>query len=425
MSTADAVTVSGAGTGALRELHFLLRDRTALVALAILFALSSLAAIVGLQQISAQRLDIDQMIQADAEDRRATQAPIRDYGDAAYYSFYVTYDAPAPLAFAAIGQRDTAPYLKRIRLLALEGQIYNGESPNPLLAKVGSLDIAFIAAYVLPLILIVLLYDLKSSERVAGRLMFLEAMPQASRRLWLPRLAWRAALVFAAIALPFAIGAFISGAPIGDLLSALLALAAVTLFWTCVAGLIAQRPWSSAAIGASLVGVWLVLNVMLPALLQTVVLPTVEGPDGADIALVQREGVNDAWDLPKSATLEPFAELFPQYTIREELKPFEWRWYFAFQHMGDVAAADLSKAYRDAIHQRDRIAGLAAWLSPALAIQRHLQRLAKTDISAQLAYDAAIREYHAALQDFFLPLVFGKQPFELEVLEQAPQFGDR
>jgi len=417
--TASRVSV---GSGWSRELLFLLRDRTVVVAIAMLALMSVVATSVGLLRVDAQASDIAQMIKADAADRALSQAPIGDYGDAGYYSFYVTYDPPAPLAFAAMGQRDTAPYLKRIRLLALEGQIYQGESPNPLLAQIGSLDLSFIAAYLLPLIIIVLLYDLIASESAAGRLVYLQSMPNAWRTLWLPRIAWRGGLAFAAITLPFVVGAVAAGAASTDMLAGFFGLFAVTLFWTLLVSVVATRDLSAASIAAALIALWLMLNVLLPAAVQNLVVPTVEGPAGADISLVQREAVNDAWDLPKSATMEPFTRLFPQFEVKEQLKPFDWRWYFAFQHMGDVAASELSQAYRDAIRERDHIAALTAWVSPALAIQRYLQRLARTDIAAQLEYDAAIRRYHAELQRFFLPLIFGNREYDGKVLQKAPAF---
>jgi ABC-2 type transport system permease protein len=35
-------------------------------------------------------------------------------------------------------------------------------------------------------------------------------------------------------------------------------------------------------------------------------------PSGADIIMTQREAVNDAWDLPKAATMDAFVEHHPQ-----------------------------------------------------------------------------------------------------------------
>lgn len=405
-----------------REGWFLKRDKTAVGALLVLLLLSSISTVLGLQKVESQRAAINAMVIADDVERSAVQSGLHSYGDAGYYSFYITYDPPKPLAFAALGQRDIAPFMKRIRLLALEGQIYQGESPNPLLAQIGSLDLAFVAAYVLPLIVIVLLYDLKSNERAAGRQTVLEAMPGSRLNLWLPRIGWRMALAVLCVGGPLALGAAIEGAGLLQCLSALLGLAATGLFWAVVTIFFASRPWRGATIAASLVAVWLALNILVPLSAQLLLVNQVEGPSGSDVALFQREAVNDAWDIPKEETLTPFTARFPQYRVDDEMGIFDWRWYFAFQTMGDIYASDISSAYRSAIRRRDHISAATSWLSPALAIQRHLQSLAKTDVTAQLDYDAAIRRYHRTLQDFLFPKIFSQAAYELNALREYPKF---
>ncbi|MEM7568182.1 MAG: DUF3526 domain-containing protein [Pseudomonadota bacterium] len=410
------------GTHFTRELWFLWRDKTAVFALIGLCALSVFSAVNGLDKMASQRSAIAAMVDADAADRQTAQSKVRSFGDAGYYSFYITYDPPSPLAFAAFGQRTTAPYMKRVRLLALEGQIYQGDSPNPLLAHVGSLDLAFIAAFAMPLVLIVLLHDLKSSETAGGRLTLLQSLPGTTAHFWAARVLWRSVLAFASVALPFTVAAAVSGAAMGTVLSALLAIAATAALWAAVSVLAAQLSWPSSTIAASLVGLWLALNVLVPVGAHMAVMSGVHGPDGSDVALLQREAVNDAWDIPKEDTLGPFAALYPQFTIDEELNSFDWRWYFAFQTMGDVTASDLSNAYRQATRQRDNLLASARWLSPGLALQRHLEHLAKTDLRAQLAYDSAIRAYHDALKAFFFPLIFGKAPFDPAALAKYPAY---
>ena len=66
---------------------------------------------------------------------------------------------PSALAFAARGVRDDLPWKHRIRMLALEGQIYETDAGNPELSRIGKLDFAFVAAFLLPLLLILLLHD--------------------------------------------------------------------------------------------------------------------------------------------------------------------------------------------------------------------------------------------------------------------------
>ena len=58
---------------------------------------------------------------------------------------------------------------------------------------------------------------------------------------------------------------------------------------------------------------------------------------------MQREAVNDAWDLPKSSTMEQFYESQPEWSDSSPLgDDFHWKWYYAFQQVGDETAADLA-----------------------------------------------------------------------------------
>lgn len=46
--------------------------------------------------------------------------------------------------------------------------------------------------------------------------------------------------------------------------------------------------------------------------------------------------VNDAWDLPKEATMTPFLERHPQWHNTSKVgQDFEWKGYYAFQQIGD------------------------------------------------------------------------------------------
>ena len=121
-----------------REASLLLRSRTALGAFLLLTLLASISVAIGLREVAGQEAAIERMIALQAEDARAVkQHAGEDAGSAAYYRFHATWDAPDPLAFAALGQRDVSPVMLRIRALALEGQIYESEAGNPELALPG------------------------------------------------------------------------------------------------------------------------------------------------------------------------------------------------------------------------------------------------------------------------------------------------
>ena len=205
------------------EARLLLRSKLAVIALALLTGLTIGSVVAGLAEVSHQRDAIAAIAPAQAEDVGAIAAWVdttKDPGSAGYYTFHATWDAPSPLAFAALGMRDVAPYILRVRALGLEAQIYDGDVFNPELALPGRFDFAFVLVFLAPLFVIALFHDLVSGEREAGRARMLSALPGTHRRLWLRRGALRFVLIFAALAVPFGIAAgFSSARPCPCLLS--------------------------------------------------------------------------------------------------------------------------------------------------------------------------------------------------------------
>ena len=155
----------------MHEIRLLLRARLALTALILLGALSIASIVAGMAEISRQRAAIAAIAAPQTQDIAAIAAWVdksKDAGSAAYYSFHPTWDAPSPLAFAAIGMRDVSPYILRVRALGLEAQIYDGDIFNPELALPGRFDFAFVLIFLTPLFVIALFHDLVSGEREAG-----------------------------------------------------------------------------------------------------------------------------------------------------------------------------------------------------------------------------------------------------------------
>ena len=106
-----------------REFGFMLRSKSALLALALLAICASAAVALGLASVARDRATIDRMLAGQVAEERALAAFVEDAGSGAYYGFQPTWDAPSDLAFAALGSRDIAPALLRVRALALEAQI--------------------------------------------------------------------------------------------------------------------------------------------------------------------------------------------------------------------------------------------------------------------------------------------------------------
>lgn len=405
-----------------RELWFFWRSRTAVAAVAILAFIASAAVAFGLAEVNRERAAIVRVLELQAIEDEALSGHAVDAGTYAYNAFFPIWNAPSPLAFAALGQRDVAPSVLRVRALALEAQIHENEQVNPELALPGRFDLAFVAVYLAPLVLIVLLHDLWSGEREAGRLAALQAVPRAAAQVFAARAGVRAGLVATALLVPFATGAALERAPPGLAVLFAGALVGVVIFWTVLALAAARLGRRSAVNAASLAGLWFALTLVGPAAASLVVNAAIPVPDGARLARENRDAVHSAWDLPRQPTLERFLILYPEWADTPPMtQPFHWKWYFAFQHLGDVAVADQSEAYRDGIARREQAAAAAGWLLLPVGLQNAMHRMAATDVRAQLAYQDRVRIFHAEIRHHYYPYLFRDQPYGRDEFARAPR----
>jgi ABC-2 type transport system permease protein len=408
------------------EWRLLSRSRWAVAALLLLLALSTVAVVSGLREVQRQHDTIARVAELQGQEL-ATQAPkLTRHGDAGtvgYYAFLGTSDAPTPAAFLALGLRDATPYVLRVRALALQSQLHEGETYNPELALAGRFDPAFVAVYLLPLFLIALLYDLVSNERQAGRLATLMALPGAGRPLWLRRAGLRAGLAAVCVLLPVMAGGVVSGMPAAALAAVVLAVLAYTACWTGLALLVGLRGGSSVANATALMGCWAVLTLVLPTLGNAALSRAVPVQQGVDLMLAQRQAVHGAWDASREDTMARFFRGHPQWQQTAPLPTgFHWKWYYAFQQLGDESVAAQVAAYRQALLARQQATEALGLALPGVGLQAALHRLAGTDLLAQLAYQDAIAGFHTRLRQHLYPYLFEERRFEADDFARLPRF---
>ncbi len=409
----------------MRELRFMLRDKAVWVWLILAFLFSSVAVTLGMNEINQQRAEISELIELDQSEREVVLGEQSDWGSAAYYTFHLTYDAPSDFAFAAIGQRDVSPWKHRIRMLALEGQIYETDANNPDFALIGRFDFAFIATLIGPLLVILLLFDLRSGEHTAGRLRLIEANCKNPKSLWWSRAALRVGGLALVLCLPLVVAGFLSGTSLGTLVFCIFAVCLYLAFWMALTLWLTPAKRTGAYNLTIMLGVWLLICAVIPASLTQAINRAVPLPDGGDIVLTQREAVNDAWDLPRDATYDPFMERHPELDAYRgwDSDAFEWKWYYAFQQVGDQVAEPLSQAYREGRKKRDKVAGLASLISPASLLQRTLEGMSKTDMKSAMAYESDVRDYHAQLRAWYYPRMFKSEDYDAEMANRSlPDF---
>ena len=406
-----------------REWRFLLRQKYLVVLLVCTFVMSGFAVFSGLSEVTQQKQTIERLKAADLTDLTNVQHKYEDPGSLAYYSFHLTYSSPSNLAFAALGERDIYPWKHRLNLLALEGQIYESDAQNAELAQAGKIDFVFVVSALAPLIVILLFHDLFANERTSGRHDLLVTTARSYFALWGARIAVRLIAVIVCLMLPFYIGTLLSHSALADVGFVTFICVIYIAFWTALSVWWGKNASSAPRVASTLIGFWVLVAFIIPILGDLVINKTVHSPKGGDIVLTQREAVNDAWDLPKKTTMDAFVASNPQWKDHVDMQSeFEWKWYYAFQQVGDEKAGELSHAYRDAAHTKYQLAGIVSCFSPPLLLQRSFTRLASTDALAAFRYEYRMRGFHKSLREFYYPWLFIKGNPPKAALKNMPSF---
>jgi ABC-2 type transport system permease protein len=347
-----------------------------------------------------------------------------DAGSVAYYTFHVVQDPPGPMAWLSAGNRESLPVVQRVRMLGLQGQIYDGESHNPEAAAAGVFDFGFAIVFLLPLLCIGLNHDLATQDREQGRAGLLASLVGRGRRLWWRRILARYALALAAAVLPLAAFASVVSAWRWQLLWVIAAVALYAAVWSAACAWISLR-WrqrASTANAMAMLALWVATTVALPALANSAI--GLWGPQmrSGEIALVHRKRVNDAWDLPKEATFTAFFRWHPEWRHTPPvIGRFHWKWYYAFHHVADRTVQPMVAADEQAMRRRDRIGAWIGAFVPAVGMQNVIDGMADNGNRRLIAHRHAVAEFHDRMRRYFYPFVFDERPFGVADFAAIPK----
>jgi len=393
------------------ELLLLVRQRALAIGLAIVVVAGAVGLAHGRRIIDRQREALAQSpaLQARAHQRILAPLPATALaGDQLYYLPFHTARHPSPWASIAIGQRDVHAFNLKVRLLALQGQLYDADLGNPLLATFGNFDLAFVLVVVAPLVLIALSFNVLSLEVEQGTWALVRSMPVRASALLARKFALRGAAVLLAVLCLLAAGAAWHRIPIDSTWWRVAALTALYLLsWLAVVALVVAARRSSEFNLLVLLGVWVGWTVIAPAAVNVVAAIRHPLPEALELTVQQRQGYHGAWDEPLPAVMEAFYARYPEWrgtTVPTDR--YSNGWYYAMQQRGDDAARDAATRYRAALEARDAFVARASWLSPPAAYQRLLAGVARTDLPAYLRYLDSVAAYHESLKRHFFPVIF-------------------
>ncbi len=391
------------------ELKNFLNGKAVILAIICLLAAGGYAIFHGKNVIEKQTASIAQIPEFEAEyfekqyDRNQA-----DLGNLLYYLKHGTIHQPSSWAAFSIGQRDVNPFNVKVTMLTLEGQLYNSEISNPKNLLYGNLDLAFVIVFLFPLVIIAFCHNLISAEQENGIWNLLRSQPVSIAEI----IGWRLLIRFATILL-LAFALITAGCILLEsafdirFIYALLITFSYLAFWFALTAFVISLQKSTTFNALSLLGVWIFLTILAPALLNLVVATALPVSESFEVTVAQREGYHQKWDAAKAVTMEKFYELYPEYkSVPIPEDKFSWGWYYAAQLMGDVESANSTENYIKKLQNRDAWTNRIALLLPTINTQFAFNRLSQNDLQSHLNYLESVRNYHRAIREYFYPFIF-------------------
>jgi ABC-2 type transport system permease protein len=414
------------------ELRLLACDRTVWIAVIVLLGCFSFAASSGIryraewQASAAAQLQKSQarLVDQIAELRGEKPAdPKAGYTAGMVNSISIAVPAAVPpLAHFAVGQSDLYPRSTEVGLSSrIDALFRQYQIQSPLTLSSGRFDLAYVIVAVLPLLAIVLCFDLVAADRVSGRLPLLAVQagnPRAvvNRRLWL-----RGAVLLSPLLLLLVIG-LVSGAAIMPLLTWIAIAALYAMFWLLLCAWIALRPSRPEAQAAQLVALWLVLVLALPAGINRLVEQISPPPSQQAFQATMRDADIRA-NRRAEELLQGYLSDHPELTASGEA---EYAGYLRnstiVRHTVETETQPVLSARDAQLERAHGVAQVLQFLSPAAAVQVALSDAAGTGPEQQSAYVASVRAYKESLQERLVPPLYRATKMSADELASLPKF---
>ncbi|MEM9703576.1 MAG: DUF3526 domain-containing protein, partial [Planctomycetota bacterium] len=362
-------------------------------------------------------------------DRRSALQMAARYPDLMRFTggLWTTFRTASPLAGLAAGSADDWPIAYRHAGSSLAETLRRAAPTNPLLAIVGAYDTTLLVGAVLPLLLLMLTFDVAADDRERGRWPLLATHCGSVAGLIAVRCGVRVAAVACVAVLPTVLWAAVVRAGEPPAFAPLAvwcgAVVGTLAFWGALSFLVASFDLSAAASGLTLLLCWVVLVLCVPSLIERGVNDRTT-PAPGDLAAVESDADEQFLDLPEDVWRD-FLERHPQLELDDENPQQEFL-------LRDLAAAEAVRDRVNATHRaqldrfldRERHLDVVQFLSPALAWRTASEQAAGTSLRHATDLAAATAEFHGRFLRHFEPMTIAGRELTRDDLRAMPAFDE-
>jgi ABC-2 type transport system permease protein len=301
-----------------------------------------------------------------------------------------------PLSILSIGQSDVyAPLLSG----HFNGDIFKNnytEFKNPEQLLAGNLDTAFFIVFLFPLLLVALTYNLQSADKEAGISPLLNVQASSIQKLMRYRLLYRWLVALTPFVITAAASFFMLSALPGFSFAAFMQWWGIALlyalFWLVVVALVQRLQFSSLINAVTLAGVWVLLLIAIPGLLNTWFNYKYPAANKTEIA-EYRDFDFKAWDISLDKHKKYLFGIYPRLekdTARldsNHIRGFSYSLQ-VFNREKELHAAITGKAAEQAAAEESTF-----WINPVGGVMRSFATISQTSLSQQQQFEKDIFVY--------------------------------
>lgn len=308
------------------------------------------------------------------------------------------FKSPSPALVYSIGQAEQYGFYKRV---TLRSSPYDAdlaeEIANPERLQLGTLDFSFVALYLMPLLLLICLYNIKGLEADKGFLPLIYTQTTSGNGWLISRVGFYVALhVLLILALMFYGGSLtnifkVSSSAFWQFFAVLMV---YLLLWSVAFTLLLRFGNSSRSNALKMIGLWIVFSFVIPAIVHQWV--SIKYPANLLTQWIdsQRDDRDKLFDQPDSLIQEELNVLFPDIPKTAVYQDKEKR-IFARNRSGAALENELKKnsiaPIEANIDAKNELIRFTYWFNPIIYFQNKLNTIAQTHFEDYKGYRTKIQ----------------------------------
>ncbi|KXH84714.1 ABC transporter permease [Chryseobacterium kwangjuense] len=348
----------------------------------------------------------------------------------------IAYDNPYPLTGLATGIKDITPVSEKVNYYT-DYAVVDREMTNPAILFEGRLDLVYVNLYLIPLLIIVLVYNVISSEKEKGISSLLIVQGGTLKRVLFGKLLARLIIVFLAALLINISGMLLSpsGAPsFQDAFMWCFLVFSYTVLWFALCFLIISMDRNSVFNLFSCMAFWIFFLFLLPLLINK----TAQMKYPSDLKLLDleekdRQISDEVWAMKPKMVVDSFYRNFPEYasvyspsdTLDNQNDAFFAGYYYIKQKRMKAVIDSLWKVDNNANQMALRLIKY----NPVQSTEHLFTLLARTSRADYSRYKQDVKDFQKVWKSRFFDKVFsvknGKRTlsgFSQEELKTLPSF---